>query len=105
MAQILTCSCGLRDGGSRRRVARCGGPARRRRLCIPRRRHDRNLVVAKRLAHFREEWQTEEGEALRDDENFCHVAAWEYKGDGVAPVRHTEPLSFESSISQPANYK
>jgi succinate dehydrogenase / fumarate reductase flavoprotein subunit len=56
-------------------------------------------------AHFREEWQTEEGEALRDDENFCHVAAWEYKGDGVAPVRHTEPLSFESLHLATRNYK
>jgi succinate dehydrogenase / fumarate reductase flavoprotein subunit len=56
-------------------------------------------------AHFREEWQTEEGEALRDDENFCHVAAWEYKGDGAAPVRHTEQLSFESLHLATRNYK
>jgi succinate dehydrogenase / fumarate reductase flavoprotein subunit len=35
--------------------------------------------------HFREEHQTEDGEAKRDDENFCHVAAWEYKGAGKAP--------------------
>ena len=56
-------------------------------------------------AHFREEWQTEEGEALRDDENFCHVAAWEYKGDGNAPVRHTEQLSFESLHLATRNYK
>ena len=32
--------------------------------------------------HFREEYQTPDGEAKRDDENFCHVAAWEYTGDG-----------------------
>ena len=56
-------------------------------------------------AHFREEWQTEEGEALRDDENFCHVAAWEYKGDGATPVRHTEQLSFESLHLATRNYK
>ena len=56
-------------------------------------------------AHFREEWQTEEGEALRDDENFCHVAAWEYKGDGNAPIRHTEQLSFESLHLATRNYK
>ena len=56
-------------------------------------------------AHFREEWQTEEGEALRDDENFCHVAAWEFKGDGNAPVRHTEQLSFESLHLATRNYK
>lgn len=44
--------------------------------------------------HFREEYQ-EEGEAVRDDEHFCHVAAWEYKGDDAAPVRHQEPLTFD----------
>ena len=56
-------------------------------------------------AHFREEWQTEEGEAVRDDENFCHVAAWEYQGDDKAPVRHTEQLSFESLHLATRNYK
>jgi succinate dehydrogenase / fumarate reductase flavoprotein subunit len=56
-------------------------------------------------AHFREEWQTEDGEAVRDDENFCHVAAWEYKGDATAPVRHTEKLSFESLHLATRNYK
>ncbi len=44
--------------------------------------------------HFREEYQ-EEGEAVRDDDHFCHVAAWEYKGDDAAPVRHQEPLTFD----------
>ena len=44
--------------------------------------------------HFREEYQ-EEGEAVRDDDHFCHVAAWEYKGDNAAPVRHQEPLTFD----------
>jgi succinate dehydrogenase / fumarate reductase flavoprotein subunit len=56
-------------------------------------------------AHFREEWQTGDGEALRDDENFCHVAAWEYTGDGNAPVRHTEQLAFESLHLATRNYK
>jgi succinate dehydrogenase / fumarate reductase flavoprotein subunit len=56
-------------------------------------------------AHFREEWQTGDGEALRDDENFCHVAAWEYTGEGNAPVRHTEQLSFESLHLATRNYK
>jgi succinate dehydrogenase / fumarate reductase flavoprotein subunit len=55
--------------------------------------------------HFREEWQTEEGEALRDDENFAHVAAWEYKGDGQTPVRHTEPLVFENIHLATRSYK
>jgi succinate dehydrogenase / fumarate reductase flavoprotein subunit len=45
--------------------------------------------------HLREEHQTEEGEAVRDDERFAHVAVWEHRGDGTEPVRHTEPLKFE----------
>ena len=45
--------------------------------------------------HFREEYQTEEGEAKRDDENFCHAAVWEYRGESEEPKRHVEPLSFE----------
>jgi succinate dehydrogenase / fumarate reductase flavoprotein subunit len=45
--------------------------------------------------HFREEHQTGEGEAERDDENFCHVSAWEFKGVGEEPVEHREPLEFE----------
>ena len=47
--------------------------------------------------HFREEWQTPDGEAVRDDEHFCHVAAWECTGAGKAPTRHVEPLSFENT--------
>ncbi len=46
--------------------------------------------------HFREEHQTGDGEALRDDREFCHVAAWEYQGSDKTPVRHVEPLSFEN---------
>lgn len=46
-------------------------------------------------AHFREEYQTAEGEALRDDENFCYVSAWEWIGEDTAPVLHPEPLVFE----------
>jgi len=45
--------------------------------------------------HFREEHQYPDGEAKRDDENFCHVAAWEYTGVGNKPIRHIEPLVFE----------
>lgn len=55
--------------------------------------------------HFREEWQTEEGEALRDDDKFCHVAAWEYKGEGQAPVRHVESLSFDNVHLATRSYK
>ncbi len=45
--------------------------------------------------HFREEHQTPEGEAARDDERFAHVAAWEFRGDDEEPRRHEEPLVFE----------
>jgi succinate dehydrogenase / fumarate reductase, flavoprotein subunit len=45
--------------------------------------------------HFREEHQTPDGEAKRDDENFSYVAAWEHKGVGQQPVLHKEPLTFE----------
>ncbi|MBI1752511.1 MAG: fumarate reductase/succinate dehydrogenase flavoprotein subunit [Acidobacteria bacterium] len=55
--------------------------------------------------HFREEFQTEDGEALRDDENFCHVAVWEYQGEGQVPVRHIESLSFENVHLATRSYK
>jgi succinate dehydrogenase / fumarate reductase flavoprotein subunit len=55
--------------------------------------------------HFREEFQTDEGEAQRDDANFCHVAAWEYAGPGRKPVRHVEPLEFENVHLQQRSYK
>ena len=47
-------------------------------------------------AHFREEFQTEEGEAKRDDANFSHAAVWEYAGEGKTPIRNVEPLTFEA---------
>jgi succinate dehydrogenase / fumarate reductase flavoprotein subunit len=55
--------------------------------------------------HFREEFQTPEGEAQRDDQNFCHVAAWEYTGEGKKPVRHVEPLEFENVHLTTRSYK
>ncbi len=55
--------------------------------------------------HFRAEHQTEEGEAERDDENFAHVAAWEWSGDPTAPVRHTEPLEFDNVHLAVRSYK
>lgn len=55
--------------------------------------------------HFREEYQTEEGEAKRDDEEFSYVAAWEYTGDGSAPRLHKEPLSFEYVKPSQRSYK
>jgi succinate dehydrogenase / fumarate reductase flavoprotein subunit len=55
--------------------------------------------------HFREEWQTHDGEAQRDDANFCHVAAWEHAGEGNAPKRHVEPLDFECVNLATRSYK
>jgi succinate dehydrogenase / fumarate reductase, flavoprotein subunit len=55
--------------------------------------------------HFREEHQTEEGEALRDDENFSHVAAWEFNGVGHEATLHTEPLEFEHVALSQRSYK
>jgi len=46
--------------------------------------------------HFREEHQTPDGEARRDDHNFAYVAAWEFKGDGLPPLLNKEPLVFEN---------
>jgi succinate dehydrogenase / fumarate reductase flavoprotein subunit len=55
--------------------------------------------------HFREEWQTEDGEALRDDQNFCHVAAWESNGPDRAPTRNVEPLDFQYVHLATRSYK
>ncbi len=55
--------------------------------------------------HFREESQAEGGETKRDDENFMHVAAWEYKGEKQDPVRHEEPLVYETVKLATRNYK
>jgi succinate dehydrogenase / fumarate reductase flavoprotein subunit len=55
--------------------------------------------------HFREEHQTEDGEALRDDENFSHVAAWEFNGVGHEATLHTEPLEFEHVALSQRSYK
>ncbi len=55
--------------------------------------------------HFNEAFQTEEHEALRDDEHFAHVAAWEYTGDESEPQRHIEPLVFENVHLAQRSYK
>lgn len=55
--------------------------------------------------HFREEHQTEEGEAKRDDQNYCYVAAWEFAGDGKPAVLHKEPLHFEEIHLATRSYK
>jgi succinate dehydrogenase / fumarate reductase flavoprotein subunit len=55
--------------------------------------------------HFREEHQTPDGEALRDDENFSYVAAWEYRGDDTSPMLNKEPLIFENVKLSQRSYK
>jgi succinate dehydrogenase / fumarate reductase, flavoprotein subunit len=55
--------------------------------------------------HFRTEHQTPDGEAERNDAEYCHVSAWEYQGAGQAPVRHKEPLVFENVKLSTRSYK
>ena len=55
--------------------------------------------------HFREEYQTEDGEALRNDEKFMYVSAWEYKGSDKEPVLNKEPLAYENIKVAQRNYK
>ena len=55
--------------------------------------------------HFREEHQTEEGEAKRDDEHYSFVAAWEHQGEGKAPLLHKEPLVYEEVHMSTRSYK
>jgi succinate dehydrogenase / fumarate reductase flavoprotein subunit len=56
-------------------------------------------------AHFREEYQSADGEAMRDDENYSHVAAWEFKGDDKKPEMHRERLEFEYLKPSVRSYK
>ena len=55
--------------------------------------------------HFREESQTDENEAKRDDDNFAHVAAWEWQGDNTPQLRHVEELTFENVALTQRSYK
>ena len=55
--------------------------------------------------HFREEHQTDDGEAVRDDENFSHVSSWEFKGEDSDPVKHKEELEFEFVTPTQRSYK
>lgn len=55
--------------------------------------------------HFREEYQTPDNEALRDDQNFCHVAAWEWTGTDKPAIRHIEELKFENIKLSTRSYK
>jgi succinate dehydrogenase / fumarate reductase flavoprotein subunit len=56
-------------------------------------------------AHLRVEHQTDEGEAERDDDKFCHVAAWEWTGEPMNPTRHVEELVFENAQLATRSYK
>ncbi len=55
--------------------------------------------------HFRVEYQTEDGEALRNDDDYKYVAAWEWKGSDAEPVLHREPLNYEFVEIKTRNYK
>jgi succinate dehydrogenase / fumarate reductase flavoprotein subunit len=55
--------------------------------------------------HFREEYQTPDGEALRNDEEYAYVAAWQYAGDDAMPILHKEPLKFEYVKLTTRSYK
>ena len=55
--------------------------------------------------HFRTEHQSPDGEAKRDDANFCHVAAWKFEGEGKKPTRHIEPLKYENIELATRSYK
>jgi succinate dehydrogenase / fumarate reductase flavoprotein subunit len=55
--------------------------------------------------HFREEYQTDDNEAKRDDENFCHAAVWEYTGENSEPILHKEELKFENVALSTRSYK
>ncbi|MBA62986.1 MAG: succinate dehydrogenase flavoprotein subunit [Planctomycetaceae bacterium] len=55
--------------------------------------------------HFRAEHQTAEGEALRNDDDFCHSAVWEYTGDDAVPIRHEEALKFDNVKLATRSYK
>ena len=56
-------------------------------------------------SHFRTEHQTADGEAMRNDKDFCHVAAWEYAGEGQKPIRNTEPLVYQNVELAVRSYK
>jgi succinate dehydrogenase / fumarate reductase flavoprotein subunit len=69
-------------------------------MCVDARHRDESCG-----GHFREEYQTEDGEALRDDDHFAYVAAWEWTGPGAAPRLHKERLEFEHVHPSKRSYK
>ncbi|MDX9812342.1 MAG: fumarate reductase/succinate dehydrogenase flavoprotein subunit, partial [Bacteroidales bacterium] len=56
-------------------------------------------------AHFREEFRTSEGEALRNDKEYACVTAWEYKGNNIPHALHREELVFTDTVTGERNYK
>jgi len=56
-------------------------------------------------AHFREEYQTDDGEAMRDDKKFSYVSTWENKGDKAEPILHKEELLFDTVTPTQRSYK
>jgi succinate dehydrogenase / fumarate reductase flavoprotein subunit len=69
-------------------------------MCIDARHRDESCG-----GHFREEYQTPEGEALRDDERYSYVAAWEFRGVATPPELHKEPLEFHYVHPTQRSYK
>ena len=67
--------------------------------------HDARTRTESCGGHFREESQTAEGEALRDDAHFAHASAWEFQGVGSAPTLHKEPLTFDNVKLTQRSYK
>jgi succinate dehydrogenase / fumarate reductase flavoprotein subunit len=67
--------------------------------------HDARVREESCGGHFREEYQTPDGEAQRNDEQYAHVAAWEYQGPNQKPVRHQEELQFEYVKPVQRSYK
>ena len=67
----------------------------------------RDALMRKESAggHFREEYKTPEGEALRRDDEFCYGAVWEFKGVGERPVMHKEEFSFANVALSTRSYK
>ena len=63
------------------------------------------MLLNIQISHFREEHQTPEGEAQRDDDNFAHVAAWEWNGPDAPQTRHTEELTFDNVALSQRSYK
>lgn len=67
--------------------------------------HDALLRNESCGCHFRVEYQSEDGEALRNDEEYKYVSCWEYQGEGVEPQLHKEPLEYEFVELKSRNYK